>query len=205
MRKNSKKIRKGDYGYIHSEKIKRVLITIGLFLLPMSAFIGGVIVTGTNKNLVTVVAVVGCLPACKALVDAIVMFMQKPVSPSTYEQIKQHEGDLVVIYETYLTTYEKSTFVESFAICAGKVVGYSSRIDGSAQFVEDHVKKILKHNGYKTEVKVFKELKPYLDRLDYLNAHHEELSKGIEFEPDSRYPELSRDELIKHLILAISL
>ena len=49
------------------------------------------------------------------------------------------------------------------------------------------------------------ELKPYLERLDYLNAHREELVKDIVFTPDERYPELSREELIKHIILAISL
>ena len=49
------------------------------------------------------------------------------------------------------------------------------------------------------------ELKPYLERLDYLNEHKEELERDIVFEPDSRYPDLSREELIKHVILAISL
>ena len=67
------------------------------------------------------------------------------------------------------------------------------------------MKKILKQNGYKVDVKVMTELKPYLERLDYLNAHKEEMVKDIIFTPDERYPELSREELIKHIILAISL
>ena len=71
--------------------------------------------------------------------------------------------------------------------------------------MEQHVKKILKQNGYKVDVKVMTELKPYLERLDYLNEHKEELERDIVFEPDSRYPDLSREELIKHVILAISL
>lgn len=205
MKKNSNKVKKGDFGYIQSEKIRRILLTLGLFALPVAAFIGGILVTGTKKNIITVVAMVGCLPACRALVNAIVMGMQKPMKESTYRQIKEHEGDLVMSYEMCLTTYEKNTFVESFAVCGNKVVGYSSRIDGSTQFIEQHVRKILKQNGYKTDVKVLTDLKPYLERLDYLNEHREELVRDIVFEPDSRYPELSREELIKHIILAISL
>ena len=67
------------------------------------------------------------------------------------------------------------------------------------------VKKILKQNGYKVDVKVLTDLKPYLERLDYLNAHKEELVKDIVFQPDERYPDLSREEMIKHIILAVSL
>ena len=205
MKNTIKKIRKGDFGYIQHEKIRRFLVTLLLFAIPMAAFLGAYLITGTKKNIITVIAMVGCLPACKSLVGFIVMFLQKSMDESSYRKIKEHAKDLVMSYEMYLTTYEKSTFVESFAICGNKVIGYSSRIDGSPQFVEQHVKKILKQNGYKVDVKVMTELKPYLERLDYLNAHKEEMVKDIIFTPDERYPELSREELIKHIILAISL
>ena len=205
MKNTKKKIRKGDFGYIQHEKIRRFLVTLLLFAIPMAAFVGAYLITGTKKNIITVIALVGCLPACKSLVGFIVMFLQKSMDESSYRKIKEHAKDLVMSYEMYLTTYEKSTFVESFAICGNKVIGYSSRIDGSPQFVEQHVKKILKQNGYKVDVKVMTELKPYLERLDYLNAHKEEMVKDIIFTPDERYPELSREELIKHIILAISL
>ena len=205
MKNTKKKIRKGDFGYIQHEKIRRFLVTLLLFAIPMAAFVGAYLITGTKKNIITVIAMVGCLPACKSLVGFIVMFLQKSMDESSYRKINEHAKDLVMSYEMYLTTYEKSTFVESFAICGNKVIGYSSRIDGSPQFVEQHVKKILKQNGYKVDVKVMTELKPYLERLDYLNAHKEEMVKDIIFTPDERYPELSREELIKHIILAISL
>lgn len=205
MKGQNMKAKKGDFGYIHREKIKRLLTTLILFAIPLAAFVGGVLVTKTKNNIITVIALVGCLPACRSLVSTIMMWMQKPMDSAAYEKIRSHAGNLVMAYEMYLTTYEKSTFVESFAVCGNKVVGYSSRIEGSPQFVEQHVKKILKQNGYKTDVKVMTELKPYLERLDYLNEHQEELEKDIVFEPDSRYPDLSRAELIKHIILAISL
>ena len=78
--------------------------------------------TGTNKNIITVVALVGCLPACRSLVGAIMMCMQKPMDEALYKKISDHQGELVMSYEMYLTTYEKSTFVESFAVCGNKVV-----------------------------------------------------------------------------------
>lgn len=58
------KIRKGDYGYIRRERKKRLLVTLGLFVLPAIVFIVGLVLADGNKsNIFTVVAVVGCLPA----------------------------------------------------------------------------------------------------------------------------------------------
>lgn len=202
---NKKKIKKGDFGYIAYEKKKRFIITFLLFAIPILALIGGVVVTGKKENLITVVAIVGCLPACRSLVGLIMMMLQKSMDKEIYEKIKPHAEGLVVSYEMLLTTYEKNAFMDSFAICGNKVVGYSSRLTCSPQFVEQHVRKILKQNGYKTEVKVLKDLNSYLERLEYLKTHKEELCRDIVFEPDTRYPDLCREELIKHIILAISL
>ena len=112
-----KKVKKGDYGYIRYEKKKRLLTTVVLFLIPLAAFLAAFLITGTKKNIITVIAMVGCLPACRALVNMIMMWLQKPMDAKVYKKIQAHEGELEVTYETYLTTYEKSVFVESFAVC----------------------------------------------------------------------------------------
>ena len=55
-----KKVNKGDYGYIRYEKKKRLLITVALFLIPLAAFLAAFLITGTKKNIITVIAMVGC-------------------------------------------------------------------------------------------------------------------------------------------------
>lgn len=199
------KVQKGDFGYIQWQKKQRILVTLGLFFIPLVAFVIGVLVTGTRNNLITVIAVVGCLPACRSLVGVIVMWMQKPMEEELYQEIRPHQKELTMAYELVVTTYEKNAFLDAVAICGNKVAAYSSRMKESPEYIEQHIRKILKQNGYKTEVKVFKEKRAYLDRLDHLNAHKAELERDIKFEPDERYPDLDRDQLIRHLILAISL
>ena len=95
-----KKVKKGDYGYIRYEKKKRLLITVALFLIPLAAFLAAFLITGTKKNIITVIAMVGCLPACRALVNMIMMWMQKPMDKKVYKKIREHEGNLEVTYET---------------------------------------------------------------------------------------------------------
>ena len=104
-------------------------------------------------------------------------------------------------YEMYMTFYEKSANIDAFAICGNTVVGYSSDPKIDVAFMERECQKILRGHSFK----IFTRLDPFLERLDSMNAHKESLEEGIKFRPDEKYPELSRNELIKHTILAICL
>ena len=198
-----KKVNKGDYGYILYEKKKRLLITVALFLIPLAAFLAAFLITGTKKNIITVIAMVGCLPACKSMVSLIMIFRAKPVAPQVYEEISEHAGRILMSYEMYMTFYEKSASIDAFAICGNTVVGFSSDPKIDAAFMEREAQKILRGNGFKANVKIFTRLPQFLERLDSMNEHKESLEEGIKFRPDEKYPELSRNELIKHTILAI--
>ena len=70
-----KKVNKGDYGYIRYEKKKRLLITVALFLIPLAAFLAAFLITGTKKNIITVIAMVGCLPACRVILQITIIFL----------------------------------------------------------------------------------------------------------------------------------
>ena len=200
-----KSAKKGQFGYIAAEKKRKLIITAILFAVPLLIFFTAFLYFKTRLTIWTVVAVVGCLPACKMMVNLIMLFRSPSMEKSVYEQIQEYCGDLVMSYEMYMTFYEKSAFIDAFAICGNLVVGYSSDPKIDAAFMENEAQKILKGNGYRATVKIFKDLKPFLERLDSMNEHRESLEEGIKFRPDERYPELSRNELIRHTILAICL
>lgn len=200
-----KSAKKGQFGYIAAEKKRKLIITAILFAVPLLIFFTAFLYFKTRLTIWTVVAVVGCLPACKMMVNLIMLFRSPSMEKSVYEQIQEHCGDLVMSYEMYMTFYEKSAFIDAFAICGNLVVGYSSDPKIDVAFMENEAQKILKGNGYRATVKIFKDLKPFLERLDSMNEHRVSLEEGIKFRPDERYPELSRNELIRHTILAICL
>ena len=151
----------------------------------------------------TVLTVVGCLPGCKSMVSLIMILLRHPMDEKLYKEIRKHAGDLVMSYEMYMTFYEKSASIDAFAICGNTVVGFSSDPKIDAAFMEQEAQKILRGNGFKANVKIFTRLPQFLERLDSMNEHRESLEEGIKFRPDEKYPELSRNELIKHTILAI--
>lgn len=197
--------RKGGFGYIAAEKKRKIILTSILFAVPLLIFFTALIYFKTRLTIWTVVAVVGCLPACKMLVNLIMLFRSPSLNREVYQKISEHAGKLLMSYEMYMTFYEKSAFIDAFAVCGNLVVGYSSDPKIDTSFMETEAQKILKGNGYRTTVKIFTDLKPFLDRLDTMNEHKESLEEGIKFRPDERYPDLNRNELIRHTLLAICL
>ena len=169
-----KKVKKGTYGYIKNEKVKRALIAFGLFLIPIIVYVSGYIYHGKRENILTVVAILGCLPACKALLSAIMIWMQKPVN--------------------------------AMIVCGDEIICFTPDAKADLSYLEKHISKIMADNGYRNvHVKVMKEFKHYLQRVEMIRDNQERYREGLTFKPDERYPELSRDEVIYHTLLAISL
>ena len=203
--KKSKKISKGNFGYFKSEKKRRLIITAILFAVPLFIFFTSWIYFKTRMTVWTVVAVVGCLPACKSMVSLIMILKCRPMDAGLYQKIQEHQGRLDMAYELYMTFYEKSAYIDAVAVCGNTVAAYSSDPKIDASFMETNSQKIIRKNGYKATVKIFTDLRPFLERLDSMNDHKESLEEGIKFTPDEKYPDLSRNELIRQTILAICL
>ena len=60
---------KGQPGYVKARKQKYLLGAVVEFAIVIAIFVTGYIQAGSRLNLLTVVAVVGCLPAAKMLVE----------------------------------------------------------------------------------------------------------------------------------------
>lgn len=65
---------KGNFGYLAARRRWAVARTILYFAISLSLFTAGYVAAGSKENLLTIVAVLGCLPACKSLVDVIMLF-----------------------------------------------------------------------------------------------------------------------------------
>lgn len=196
--------KKGYYGYIKRERCKRLVITLLLFAIPMLLFITGYVTAKTTKNLFTVVAVVGCLPACKSMVGLIMVFLVRPMKEADYREIRTHVGKVLVGYELYITSYDNSEFVCAAAVHGNQIICYSDRLKNPPELLEEHITKLMDQNGYRQKVKVFTRLEQFTNRLDTMNAHFDELDKTA-FTPDPRYPEYDRNQMVMHLLYRLAL
>lgn len=198
------KEKKGYYGYVKKERIKRLITTLILFAIPLLLFVTGYITTETTKNLFTVIAVVGCLPACKSMVGLIMMFLVKSMKEEDYREINAHAGKVLLGYELYITSYDNSEFVCAAAVHGSQIICYSDRLKNPPELLEEHITKLMDQNGYRQKVKVFTRLEQFTDRLDTMNAHLEELDKTA-FTPNPRYPDYDRNQMVMHLLYRLAL
>ena len=204
------KVKKGDYGYIKDQKIRRLIRVLLLLILPAAFLIIGLVLNqGDRRNIYTIIAIVGCIPLCMAIVSMIMMWMRKPMEPDLYREVKEHAGSLEMVYELYLTTYEKSVFLDAAAVCGEYVIAYSHEklTHGDISLMESHIVKTMRANGYKVTAKIFTQKKQFLDRLDSLREKQAdyEAAANANFKPYEKYPDLTRNEVIRHLLMAVSL
>ena len=70
----------------HQRKLE-IAKTAVLFCLSLAVYLSGLLTTGTNKNLLTIVAVLGCLPASRSAVGMIMFLRAKGCSEELHERI----------------------------------------------------------------------------------------------------------------------
>lgn len=197
-----KRVAKGEFGYTLSHRKWQILKMSLYLVIALSVFLLGWITTKKTENLLSIVAIVGVLPISKELVGVIMSFKRKPMEQKLYEEISSKAGDLQQIYELLFTTSEKSYPVEAVVIEGRDVICYSLDKTCEVNKLQVHLANLLKTNGYKQNVKVFTDYKKFMDRVgDLVRREKEE----IPFKQNQMYPDLGRDELVKHTLLAISI
>lgn len=166
---------KGMRNYLNSQKKYEVIRTAVLFAVPLSLFIAGYMATKSRLNLLTFVAILGSLPACKSLVDMIMHLRFHSCPPEKAEQIEAHAAGLETVYDMVFTTYKNNYFIAHAACRGNTVVLYTpdEKMDESA--CVKHLTDSLTLDGIKNvTLKVFKDIKKYTDRLEQLQNLEED-------------------------------
>ncbi len=160
---------KGTRGYLKTQKKYEILRTILYFGISLSLFAAGWITTGDKMNLLTVVAVLGCLPASKSAVGMIMFLRYKGCSEDSAEEITAHMGNLKGLYDCVFTSYEKNYEVAHMVVKGDTICGFSENKNFREQDFHKHIDGILKADNFKdTSVKIFTDKRKYLERLEQL-------------------------------------
>ncbi len=198
------KPQKGTYGYLDKNKGNAWLKALAFLAAPLLVFAVGWAVNGTRMNVVTVFAIVGCLPGCNQVVHAIMASRYHSIDGRLYEEVEAARGERPALYENVLTSYENNFYVDCLIISGRDIVGFCSDEGADAAKAAEHIRRILKNNSYKQNVKIFngKEKKAFLERVRTLAAQEPE---AVPFKGDDRYEGMTRDEIIQYLLMAVSL
>lgn len=159
----------GEKNYIKTQTKYEIARTILYFGISLSLFIAGWITTGERTNLLTIVAILGCLPASKSMVDMIMFLRYRSCSQEAATQIEEHVGSLDALYDLVFTSYQKNFVVSHLIVKGNTICGYTESATFSEQEFNKHLDSILKTDNFKdNSIKIFTDIKKYCNRLDQL-------------------------------------
>ena len=165
MRMFSKENAKGKRNYINSQKGYEILRTILYFTISLS-----------------LVAVLGCLPACKSVVDMIMFLRFQSCSPESADRIEAHKEGLAGMFDVVFTSYEKNYKIDHITVRGNTICGFSENAKFEEQAFCKHLDSMLKKDNFKnTTIKIFIDIQKYTDRLEQMKELPEEpaVTEGI--------------------------
>ena len=189
-------VAKGDAGYIRARKRKILLKTVLEFGIVVALLILGIIETGSRQNLLTVVAILGCLPASKALVELIMVLPHHSISEEMAAEMELNASLLTRVYDMVFTSEKIIMPVEAIVISGNTICGYSSNAKVDMNFITKHLKQYLHMNRFdKVSVKIFDNYTAFATRAEGMNN-----IAAIEKEDTKRH-----EEGIRQILLNISI
>ena len=127
----------------------------------------------TNKNIFTIIAALGALPAGRSIVMTIMLMRARGAS----ESVRAAVGAVREIqpdrsgYDLCLTAYDNTFSLSHAAVTAGRVIGLTESPQTNCRQCEDHIRQILEKNGLNGyEVRIYDSLDPYRIALEELAA-----------------------------------
>ena len=173
---------KGTKNYLDSQKKYEILRTILYFGISLSLFFAGLFTTHSRKNLLTLVAVLGCLPASKSLIGTFMFLRYKSLSSQLAEKIEAHTKGLVCLYDCIFTSNDKNYEVGHMVIRGNTIAGLFQNKKYSDADCEKHLNTYLKADGFKDiTIKIYSDEKKYIERVNQIKELPEnaKLSDGI--------------------------
>ena len=176
------KYEKGEYPYAKYNMKKTWIVTCFLYALSASIYIMGYVTTHTNKNLLTIVAVLGILPASKSMISAIMNSRVKTVDESLKNSIDEKMDGLSGMYHLYLTSYDNNFYLAHCVVTNDSLICFTDDKKFSVKAFDEHIKKHLKIEGVDgILIKVFDNKEAYLNRLEQLHdiTHNKNCNKKV--------------------------
>ncbi|MCR4989853.1 MAG: hypothetical protein K6A38_03215 [Lachnospiraceae bacterium] len=187
-------IKKGEFGYLKKKRILMIAVTSFLFLLSIGIIVMGYVTTGTRKNLLTIVGVLGLLPASKCLVTLIMLFLAKSCDQSLCDEITKLNGPYISLYDMFFTSYKKNFSILHLVIMNSVIICLCADDKFDPGSCREHLLTMLKNVGTEGVTVSFAK-----DRDEYLL-----MLKNLS-EKNSDNVSSAKDASIKKLLFDISL
>ncbi|HEX3023253.1 MAG TPA: hypothetical protein VHP81_12785 [Lachnospiraceae bacterium] len=166
---------KGKNGYIKSKKRKQLLLTVSIALIALILFLVGFILNNYSKsNIFTILTILLCLPAAKALTGFIVIAPYQSMKVEVYQELKNIvTNDGILLSDLVITSSEKIMNLDCMFIDGKHLLALQGKAGQDLSYIETYLERHVKNLGYEYEVKIFKENSKYMNRIKDVTRIHE--------------------------------
>lgn len=162
---------KGTKNYLKTQSKYEIARTVIYFGISLSLFVAGIVSTGDKMNLLTIVAILGCLPACKSIVTMIMFLRYKGCNFKDMEILNDISSEMVQVWDMVFTTYDKNYVFSHGTICGNTVALYTTMPKIDEQACLKHLQNALVLDGIKNvTIKIFTDLDKYMSRTSTMET-----------------------------------
>lgn len=163
-------IKKGNYGYISFQRKIEIIKTLFMLALSIGLYRLGIYSTGSNKNLLTLVSVLGCLPMAKFAVNSIMFIRASGCSKELFEKIKGNSIE-PLFYDLYFTSFKKNFQISALYYKKKNLIMVTEDSKTDLQAGEEHIKTVLSNCGLEgITIKIFDDNQKFIDRVSDLSS-----------------------------------
>ena len=176
---NLHRVYKGEFGYIKYKKNAAIIRTVISLAITVGIYVAGLWKYGSQKNVMSIIAALGCLPTGWSAVNMIMFIKAKGCIESDKDKIEACRGGLLIHYDHVITSYDKNFYVSASTVLDKNICCYSSDEDIDEIDCEKHIKKMIAQSGYSNHsIKIFTDIDKFCDRLTQLEKLRAD--KGID-------------------------
>ncbi len=163
MKKN--KPQKGNIQYLTYRKKITIIRTFLLFLLAFTILMTGYLSTGSVENYLTIIGILGILPATRSAVEMIAVLRVKPINDAIYQKYSDltAQSKLDLQYNLYFTTNKKNFSIQVLFVTNECIIGYTTDKKCNIKDAKIHIQTYMKKDGFTPKnVNVFSEESKFL-------------------------------------------
>ena len=199
---------KGSFGYLQKKRVFSLVKSILFLAAVLIIYFTALHHFHTNKNVFSIIAAVGALPAGRSIVETIMCFRARSASEKVHKRVEGIPGlnNCYSLYDLYLTSYERAYSLSHAAIGNGLLVGLTEVPDTDCRLCEQHIRDMAAKEGIEGfRAEIYRDLDEYTAALKNLVQSMEKADvPDSVIDRDGQAESKERDARAAALILSIS-
>lgn len=208
-------MKKGSFGYLQKKRVFSLVKSILFLAAVLIIYFTALHHFHTNKNIFSIIAAVGALPAGRSIVETVMCYRARSASDRVRQKVEEIPGisSCYSLYDLYLTSYERAYSLSHAAIGNGLLVGLTETQDTDCRLCGQHICDMAAKEGIEGfKADIYRDLDEYAAALKDL-IRNKEKPHALTAETDGDGQEeikdknvgADRDARAAALILSISL